>query len=510
MNCMRVLTAGVWVAGLVIVSPLRAELVARDSFDPGSYAAGPLDTQNGGTGFSGGWQAWPEATVVNTSTDPDLGNPLSASLINGGSLAVGVDGQPNYNNMLWRPLDGAENGDDYYVGFLLRWANGLDSNDFILFWIDDQIADWHRTGAGHKGTGNNFFVRLSGGTDAVYGTLNQDTTYYVVARYMKETPGPANKFTRVQLYVNPTPGDFGSPDTTATAGTSHELTSFDRIGLYTGGGIEASDRIFLDEVRVGTAWADMFPAPPEGAVIACDSFDPAEYGLGPLDSQGGGIGFGAPWQADAEAEVVDTATDPDLGTPLTASLINGGSLAVGVDGAANRNNILWRILDGAESGDEYYVAFLLRWADGLDSNDFILFWIDDQTADWHRTGAGHKGSGNNFFIRLTSSPDALAGTLSQDTTYYVVVRYVKGTPGPANPFSWAELYVNPDAGDLGAYDVATANGALDPLTLFDRIGLYTGGGIEASDRIFLDEVKVATTWEAVLPSPAAGTLILVE
>ncbi len=89
-------------------------------------------------------------------------------------------------------------------------------------------------------------------------------------------------------------------------------------------------------------------------------------------------------------------------------------------------------------------------------------------------------------------------------------RCVKGTRGPATPFSWAELYVSPEAGGVGAFEVATANGALDPLTLFDRIGLYTGGGIEASDRIFLDEVKVATTWEAVLPSPAAGTLILVE
>ena len=255
--------------GLLITAPAGAVVVMQESFD---YGVGELDGQSGGTGF--GANAWGAVTayseVIDTGTDPDLGAPLSSGDVNGGDRAVRIDGNPNQNNMISRQLASPATGNDYYFSFLLRWANGLDSNDFILVWLDDQTADWHRTGAGHKGAANQFFIRLSGG-DAFDGSMGQDTTYHVVARFFKQAPSQPDLISRAEVYVNPAYEDYGngSYDAVVAVGVTHRLTSFDRVGLYTGGGIESTDRIFIDELKIGTTWDDVVVPEPGTVGVLC-------------------------------------------------------------------------------------------------------------------------------------------------------------------------------------------------------------------------------------------------
>jgi len=200
--------------------------------------------------------------VADTNTDPYLGSELSYGNVSGGQKALRIDGVSSYKNLITRQLDRAKSGDNYFFSFLMRWGNGLDSDDFIMLWIDNQTADWHRTGMGQSKASNQFYIRLSD-SNGYDGSMTEDTTYHIVAHFKKAHLPGDDRFTLAKLYVNPEVDDFTNDkyDGIAAVGTGHPLTSFDTIGIMTGGGIENDDVIFFDELKIGTTWKDVVPKP---------------------------------------------------------------------------------------------------------------------------------------------------------------------------------------------------------------------------------------------------------
>jgi hypothetical protein len=268
------LSAAVLLASAVLCAALGAGAVplATESF---SYAAGELNGQSGGTGFSGAWTASPGPTQV---IDP--GTPLSyavpgGGLVDGGNRALLVEGTSNGDNILFRSLASPIAADVVFVSFLFQIRSGtVGDNDFAVVWHDNAATGSHTSTPniglkGNEGVGggatNDFVARIDLNGPSAYSTnIAIGQTYFVVGRLSKSTPGAANRFDRFALWIDPSAVD---PTPDATSAFTGSLTSFGMLGVRSAN-LDADDDVLFDNVSYGTTWSDVVPVPePDTALL---------------------------------------------------------------------------------------------------------------------------------------------------------------------------------------------------------------------------------------------------
>src|SRR5262245_49821674 len=214
---MRIRSHAAWLAGVLLAgsaaAPAPAVPLVVEDF---SYAAGELNGQAGGTGFSGAWTASTGPTQI-----VDLGTPLSyavpgGAVVDGGNRALLVEGTSNGDSILFRSLASPVAADEVYVSFLFRFgAGGAGDNDFSVFWHDNASAGSHTDvpNIGLKvneggGAANDFVARIDLNGPSAYSTnLTIGQTYFLVGRLSKSTPGVSSLYDRFALWVNPTAVD---------------------------------------------------------------------------------------------------------------------------------------------------------------------------------------------------------------------------------------------------------------------------------------------------------------
>lgn len=261
-----------------------------------------------------------------------------------------------------------------------------------------------------------------------------------------------------------------------------------------------------------------------GDPVAVDSFD---YPAGDVKRASGGLGWNAGpsqgWKLSRQP------TQRFVGEGLRYSIgedtnIGRGS-AVVVNGTNDRNNPLRRQLKSVFSGDVLFVRFLLRYdADGIDQaatddGEFFVLWLDDIDGG---DGATHNPSVPNigvrvretgprdrqknlFMVRIGDRNTAFSSVeLEGDHTYLVVGKLSKTRPGFTNNFDRFELWVDPKPSDRGS-PLATARGR--GVNTVRWLGFSTGKKTESQDRIWIDELVLADSWEDVLGLPHAATPI---
>ncbi|MBX6316095.1 MAG: PEP-CTERM sorting domain-containing protein [Isosphaeraceae bacterium] len=234
-------------------SEARAELLAYDGFDYASVGS-PLLGGNGGSGFADSWHAGGFNAVNHDnyligSSSLTFSNLLtSGNHVSSGALtAIGgivrdlstplAAGMTEYISVLLRPEgvpdQGALNG---YFGLYLNASTG---NDLFL-------------GKPGGGSLHNYVIEDRGGArqhaSGVSAVVGEAALLVVRADLM-----PGND--RFTLYVNPTPG---APE--PSSGT----VKFDSdVGTATGLTIYSTGAFSIDEIRVGTTFADVVPVVPE-------------------------------------------------------------------------------------------------------------------------------------------------------------------------------------------------------------------------------------------------------
>jgi hypothetical protein len=237
-----VLTVAILIAA--IPASLQADLVAYDGFN---YTAGSLPGNSGGTGWSNAWSAgqWGSAGVAETGlTYASGGQSLVTS---GGAATLTVAGQGAY-----RTPTSALNSGSVYISFL---------------------AD--RTAANSSYLGLSLF---SGSTEKVFiGAGNSETVWGAQIKATETqcnstvatsaTPtllvtkldyGPTGAGT-LSLYVNPS---LTAEPGAASASGSFSSLSWDRIR------IQADGFGGIDEIRIGTSYADVTSSVPEPGTLA--------------------------------------------------------------------------------------------------------------------------------------------------------------------------------------------------------------------------------------------------
>lgn len=252
--------------GLLASGGASAALIASESFSYGANVE--LNGQNGGSGWNGAWTAVTSATHI---VDP--GTPLSftnnGGTISGGDNALRLSG--NNDNVAYRGI-GPVNADTVYISFLLRFTGNIDNNDFAAIWFDNATSGQHSTNIPNIGIKGNqdgggpkdAFARLTLGEETwSMMELAVDTTYLIVGELSKT--GSSSSYNQFSIWVNPGAYDFDTPHG-SIAVTNGALDAFSFLGIRTAN-FDAGDFLLIDELRIGTTWGDVVPAPEPGAAL---------------------------------------------------------------------------------------------------------------------------------------------------------------------------------------------------------------------------------------------------
>lgn len=233
------LSVAAWAAP-VLATSARAELIASESFE---YPSGDLVKRDGGTGWSDAWGGGNnEVETENLSTT--LGkNPSTA----GGSLIVN---RPDWASVRHLASRLGEKPGTYYISVLIRNNTGTSQNNYgsLSFSSSDEKALGFSLGQKHFGKA--WAIGTSNGSAATDVPCDNTEAVFLVAKVTySDDPGGDG----ILLFANP---GLASEPAAPSARIDHlDLVPVDRVKL------QSRLPFSFDELRIGTAWADVCPQP---------------------------------------------------------------------------------------------------------------------------------------------------------------------------------------------------------------------------------------------------------
>jgi hypothetical protein len=208
-------------------------------YEPFNYSTGSLTGQNGGFGFASGWTA---TTGTSTVATPSLSYSTVPSIGNRATTAAATATTQT------RALTSALGTGTYYISFLLRPDNTAAGNnaEFAL------IGSTANLFIGKPTSGNNYVLDTLA---TAGGTQNATSVAYssgaTVLMVLKATLGAGGD--SFQLYINPSvSAEPGSSDATKTGYDIGNVTSLQFTGNL---------GFSIDELKVGSLYADAVPEP---------------------------------------------------------------------------------------------------------------------------------------------------------------------------------------------------------------------------------------------------------
>jgi hypothetical protein len=283
----RVVTSAALAAGAMGHQAVRGEVIVSDRFGS-DYTLGALHGQSGGYGWAAGSSWAVNATLsagfatvagVNGVSEPTLQYQNGAVSIDGGSqaLRLGYPGSAGVVDNAFNRALPAQLG-TLYFSFLLKNVGTLETtagtSDFLQFGLANSPTTINgsatiNTGASSNGNTLQARIRTTTGNDSSTigsGTMitayTTGTTYLVVGKLSKVS-GSTN-YNNLLIYLNPsTLTETGAPNMTITSSSGFlDVAGF--IGRVAR--LDSDDVNLLDEIRVGTTYADVVPEP--GGVAA--------------------------------------------------------------------------------------------------------------------------------------------------------------------------------------------------------------------------------------------------
>jgi hypothetical protein len=254
-----------WIAGIVAVGlaglggTASATLIAYEGFDyTDAQTVGGL---SGGTGWTTVWKGDP-ALSTNTITGGTINITTPGSTTTGLQVAGNAATAMPTNNLVraYRSFQAVSSGTVYFRMLATRLNSGTRFLGIQLF-------------NGTSATGIPFFGMNSGQTNWSISTnitsgipAATNVPALLVLRVDFNMLGTGSTNERVRLYVNPTPGAL-EPSTAAAdseSNTTYNIPQIDRIGIGAGftSGADSTTIGTLDEIRIGTTWADVVPPTP--------------------------------------------------------------------------------------------------------------------------------------------------------------------------------------------------------------------------------------------------------
>lgn len=227
--------------------------------------------------------------------------------------------------------------------------------------------------------------------------------------------------------------------------------------------------------------------PTDAAILVSDNFSYPQDD--PLNGASGGTDWSTPWTA------VAGVTTTSAGATFTATA------------GANANELAYRTFS-PYSGDILYIAFTITTTNLDMSNDFFALWLD--SASNVGSNATHSASllnagmsnGSLFARATTNNTGTTIASVTSGTTYQFVIAYEKTTSGSSNNYNKVSIWINPpDSLNPGTPDGSwSSTGGINAIS---AVG-FRGVNNDAGDVYYVDTLKIATTWNDVVPIPEPG------
>jgi hypothetical protein len=244
---------------------------ALTDYDGFNYSGTTLNTQNGGTGWSGGWIATgtsPSDTLSNDAVSlsyptgfesPMTTPPTVGSRVSTGGLVANASS----SRLMASTLSLAVDGNVMFVSALIRKnaANGGGvNNDNILLEFVDSVGN-RRFGLGIEGTGDKPWLNANGSTSASGPAVTQGDTYFMVAKIVSSASGTDSAFLKVfgTNYGSQVP--VAEPSTWDATLTETTAAVLDRIRVRIDTGNTGAAAGEVDEIRIGTDWSSVVAVP---------------------------------------------------------------------------------------------------------------------------------------------------------------------------------------------------------------------------------------------------------
>lgn len=232
------------------------------------------------------------------------------------------------------------------------------------------------------------------------------------------------------------------------------------------------------------------------AIVASDDFQ--AYATGNLSGLNAGSGWAGAWaSAGGAPQVADPAVD-----------LQGDRAA---RFASNNNNVAYRQLASAFSGNQLFVSFLIQVdAGSLTANDFLSLWLDTASTGDHtgRPNIGIKSDGsgtNDVFARTDGTGGNFVSSSNIGSTNDVTHRIVGLLSKTAGNYNKFDVWLDPDLGDLGTPDASYAgNSGISQVSV---VG-FRSANLDSGDVVLIDDLRLATTWSEALAVPEPGSLAL--
>lgn len=260
----NVLTLSVFfgvIAIAVCAQSARGSTIAYDGFDYASESS--LVGQNGGQGFSGTWHqgGFNVSQSASTVTTSSLGYPSLATTGNYVTIPTST-----FINGIKRNLANSISSGTFYVSCLLRPQGTLGQGNgygFFGVYLDGNTNDLFMGGpSGPPTNEHRYMLNTRGGTGEVRSSdlavVGQTEFLVLKAQLLSGN----DVFT---MYTNPTPG--AAEPSAGTVKSDLNIGTVSGLVIYSGGAFD------IDELRVGTSYADVTPIPePSTLTLLCIGF----------------------------------------------------------------------------------------------------------------------------------------------------------------------------------------------------------------------------------------------
>jgi hypothetical protein len=264
-------------------------------------------------------------------------------------------------------------------------------------------------------------------------------------------------------------------------------------------------------VTTGAVWQFTTQSTIPPALIAYEGFDELQQGI--LNGQGeANNGWQSTWISYTNGSPVNV-TNETISYNNGDVQIDGGSKAVHIS-QRNAPNIIRRVFDEHKNGPIYFSLLVRRKAVGTENLLSLGLKAADTSQD-HLSSAGidFGYTGDKINAEVYDSHNSVrvqsSTTIANDTTYFIVSR-IRRT-GDNLTYQTSDILVNPSVLQEPASGWTSAANTELGLDLIGKFNVRTYFMSSSTDEYLLDELRIGTTYEAVVPAyQAQGTMFLIQ
>lgn len=235
------------------------------------------------------------------------------------------------------------------------------------------------------------------------------------------------------------------------------------------------------------------------------------FGTALVGQTDGNAAWNGGWQVGAgDTDTAKVINENPLSYSAGVISVSGGSQTLRLPKGVGQEYTITRQLSAGTSGEVWF-SFLFRPGYEGSYADFNQIYLSND-ADTNNSAAivPDARDASGFRARITSGGGTVTNAVTNvfpadDVTYFLVGRISADGPAAGLNLDRIQLWINPTSLTLGSSNAfASADTGISSMTHFS----IRNFGFESGDSVLMDEIRIGTTLEDVIPIPEPAPMAL--